>query len=66
MPYEYFSDEEHVRQWLSAEKDIEGFRSFLERYIFGVKDFTEYWQRCGGLPRMQELRRQEFLLHRGM
>jgi glutaconate CoA-transferase subunit A len=66
MPYEYFSDEEHVGQWLSAEKDIDGFRAFLERYIYGEKDFTEYWQRCGGLPRMQELRRQEFLLHRGV
>jgi glutaconate CoA-transferase subunit A len=66
MPYEYFSDEEHVRQWMAAEKDLDSFRAFLERYIYGVHDFTEYWQRCGGLPRMQELRRQEFLLHRGM
>ncbi|MGH7170807.1 MAG: CoA transferase subunit A [Gemmataceae bacterium] len=65
MPYEYFSDEEHIRAWLAAEKDIEEFRAFLQRYIYGVHDFAEYWQRCGGLPRMQELRRQEFLLNRG-
>ena len=31
----------------------------------GVKDFNEYLQKCGGLPRLQELRRQEFLLHQG-
>jgi glutaconate CoA-transferase subunit A len=65
MPYEYFSDEEHVRRWLAAEKDVDAFRDFLETHIFGVRDFAEYLQRCGGLPRMQELRRHEFLLQRG-
>jgi glutaconate CoA-transferase subunit A len=65
MPYEYFSDEEHVRRWLAAEKDLDAFRAFLQTYIYGVSDFAEYLQRCGGLPRMQELRQQELLLHRG-
>ncbi len=65
MPGEYFSDEEHIRRWLAAEKDVDTFRDFLETHIYGVPDFAEYLQRCGGLPRMQELRRQEFLLHRG-
>lgn len=65
MPYEYYSDEVHLRQWLEVEQDLEGFKTFLEKTIFGVKDFNEYLQQCGGLSRMQELRRQEFLLHRG-
>src|SRR5438309_2888928 len=65
MPYEYFSDESHLRQWLEVEKDPERYRQFLDEYLFGVKDFTEYLQKCGGLPRLQELRRQEFLLDRG-
>src|SRR5262245_38125182 len=65
MPYEYFSDEVHLKAWLEAETDPDGHQQFLERYVFGVKDFDEYLQRCGGLPRMQELRRQELLLHRG-
>jgi glutaconate CoA-transferase subunit A len=65
MPYEYFSDEEHVCRWLAAEKDVTAFRDFLETHIYGVSDFAEYLQRCGGLPRLQELRQQEFLLHRG-
>jgi glutaconate CoA-transferase subunit A len=64
MPGEYFSDEEHVRRWLAAEKDADAFRDFLEAHIYGVRDFADYLQRCGGLPRIQELRRQEFLLHR--
>ena len=66
MPYEYFSDEEHLRA-VAGGREGPGRRSgaFLDEYIFGVRDFAEYLQRCGGLPRMQELRRQEFLLHRG-
>jgi glutaconate CoA-transferase subunit A len=66
MPYEYFSDEEHIRQWLAAEKDVETFRAFLEKSIYGVGDFAEYLQHSGGLARLQELRRHEFLLHRGL
>jgi glutaconate CoA-transferase subunit A len=62
MPYEYFSDEEHVRQWLAVEKEMPAYLAFLEKYIFGVRDFSEYLHLCGGLPRLQQLRQQEFLL----
>ena len=62
MPGEYFSDEEHLRLWLEMEKDPEAFRRFLDEHIFSVGDFGEYLQKCGGLPRIQELRRQELLL----
>jgi glutaconate CoA-transferase subunit A len=62
MPYEYFSDEKHLKQWLAAEKDQEGYLRFLEDHVYGVSDFTEYLHRCGGMARMQELRRQELLL----
>jgi glutaconate CoA-transferase subunit A len=65
MAYEYFSDEDHLCAWLRAERDLDTFRAFLDRYLFGVRDFSEYLERCGGLPRLQELRRQEFLLDRG-
>ena len=30
MPYEYFSDEEHLAQWMKVEKDPEAFEKFLE------------------------------------
>jgi glutaconate CoA-transferase subunit A len=65
MPYEYFSDEEHLRYWLDVERDLAAYRAFLDKYIFGVSDFTEYLQLCGGLPKLQKLRQEEFLLHRG-
>lgn len=66
MPGEYFSDEVHLRQWLEVEKDMTTYQAFLDKYLFGVSDFYEYLQLCGGLPRLQELRRQELLLHREM
>lgn len=65
MPYEYYSDEEHLKAWLEAETDLERYREWLGRYIHGVKEFGEYVERCGGQSRMQELRRQELLLDRG-
>jgi glutaconate CoA-transferase subunit A len=65
MPYEYFSDEEHICRWLQVEQDVSVFRPFLDTYIYSVRDFAEYLNLCGGLPRLQELRRQEFLMDRG-
>jgi glutaconate CoA-transferase subunit A len=65
MPYEYFSDEEHFRLWFEAEREPERFRQFLQEYIYGVRDFNGYLERCGGLERLRQLRQQEFLLHRG-
>ena len=65
MPGEYFSDEAHLRSWLEVEADLDRYRDWLGHYIFGHNDFNEYLQLCGGLPRLQELRRQELLLDRG-
>src|SRR5262245_34480414 len=62
MSGEYFSDEVHLRKWLVVEKDLDELKHFLDEHIFGVRDFNEYLLKCGGLPRMQELRAQEFLL----
>lgn len=59
MPYEYFSDEEHIRGWLKAECEAGTHAAWLEQHVFGVNDFGEYLDRCGGLKRMQELRSQE-------
>jgi glutaconate CoA-transferase subunit A len=62
MVGEYFSDETHLRRWLTVEKEPEGHLRFLEEHIFGVPDFDAYLAKCGGLPRLRELRAQEFLL----
>lgn len=65
MPGEYFSDEDHLKLWLEVEKDPAAFSQFLDDHIFGVKDFADYLELCGGLRRLQELRQREFLLHPG-
>jgi glutaconate CoA-transferase subunit A len=65
MPYEYFSDEDHLRLWMTAEENEDQYRAFLDKYLFGTRDFNDYLGLCGGLTRMQELRRHEFLLNRG-
>jgi glutaconate CoA-transferase subunit A len=65
MPYEYFSDEAHFAHWLQAEEDLAGYQQFLAEYIYSVRDFQEYLYKCGGLARLQELRREELLLDRG-
>ncbi len=65
MPYEYFSDEEHLRQWLEVEADVEAYKRFLDKHVLGVPDFGAYVETCGGPRRLQELRRQELLLDRG-
>ena len=65
MPYEYYSDEDHIRAWLRAERDPAAHLAFLDEYVLGVADFDEYLMKCGGLARLRRLRAEEFLLDRG-
>ncbi len=64
MPEEYFSDEEHLKQWLDAERDEATFDAFLQRYIFGVDGFEGYLEECGGMERIRQLRSQELFSRR--
>ena len=64
MAYEYFSDEEHLREWLNVQKDPEEFRRFLARNIYECPDHYEYIRRNGGIEKMNKLRQKELLLHR--
>ena len=62
MAGEYFSDEEHLGQWLDVEKDEVKFDAFLDKYIYGVNDFESYLELCGGAEKTEELRKQELLI----
>ncbi len=62
MPYEYFSDEEHLREWLVAEESPETLARFMERFIYGVRDFDQYLSLCGGAERMRQLRNLEHMI----
>ena len=63
MPYEYYSDEEHLAEWLEAEKEESTFHAFIEKYINNTRDFEEYLALKGGEARMQTLRDLEPLKH---
>ncbi|HHT84727.1 MAG: CoA transferase subunit A [Bacillota bacterium] len=60
MPYEYFSDEDHLKEWLASDGHPSTLEPFLQKYILNTKDFSEYLEVCGGEKRLLELRRLEF------
>jgi len=62
MAGEYFSDENHLRLWLESEKDPGTFKKFMDKYIYGTKDFDEYLELGGGIKRMKELMAEEHLM----
>ncbi len=64
MPYLYFSDEEHLAQWMKVEKDPAAFEKFLDHYIYSVSCFEEYLERCGGLKKLKQLQVLENLVEK--
>jgi glutaconate CoA-transferase subunit A len=64
MPYEYYSDEAHLAEWLEAEQDQASLAEFLNKYIYNTANFEEYLERKGGEALMAKLRALE-PLHRG-
>ena len=59
MPHLYFSDEEHLKEWLRVEKDEAEFEEFMDKHIYSCPDFQEYVMRAGGLKRIEELQKLE-------
>ncbi len=64
MVYEYFSDEEHLREWLEVEEDPVKFKEFLQKNIYDCKDHHEYINKNGGMEKLLKLRTIEHLLHK--
>lgn len=62
MPGVYFSDEEHLREWLAVEKDEQLFKEFLDKNIYSCANFSEYLEKNGGMEKMNKLIQQEHLL----
>jgi len=61
MPYLYFSDEEHLAEWMRVERDPDELERFLDKYIYGVSTFEEYVELCGGAERIEQLRKIELV-----
>jgi len=66
MPYEYYSDEEHLAEWLEAERDESVLQAFIYKYIYGTRNFEEYISLKGGEERMRELCDMEPLKRTGV
>jgi 3-oxoacid CoA-transferase subunit A/glutaconate CoA-transferase subunit A len=61
MPGMYYYDEEHVAEWLNLSKTVEGTEEYLQKYIYGVEDFDDYLKLCGGVEKLNYLKKREFL-----
>lgn len=61
MPLLYYSDEEHMAEWLRLSKTEEGAGEYFDKYVYGVKDFSEYIELVGGKAKMDRLKEIEFL-----
>ena len=61
MPGMYYYDEEHIAEWLRLSSTAEGADEYLQKYVFGVESFEDYLELCGGLKRLNYLKRREFL-----
>ena len=59
MPYQYFFDEDHIGEWLSVSATDDGVQRYLEKYVYGVKDFSEYLRCIGGAKKLKQLGRIE-------
>jgi glutaconate CoA-transferase, subunit A len=62
MPGEYFSDEDHLKEWLAVEQDPDRYRRFVDEYVYQCRDHAEYIEKRGGSRLMTELRRIELNL----
>ncbi len=61
MPYQYYFDENHIREWMTLAKTPEGAQEYLSKYVFGVADFEEYLEKIGGVRTLSQLKRVEQL-----
>lgn len=61
MPSMYYCDLEHLQLYADAAKDETGetLKKYYLDYIFGVKNFEEFLQKCGGSERIHELQEIE-------
>jgi 3-oxoacid CoA-transferase subunit A/glutaconate CoA-transferase subunit A len=61
MPCVYYFDEDHIAEWLRLSRTLEGVDEYLQKYVFGVDNFEDYLELCGGLKRLNYLKRRELL-----
>ncbi len=58
MPGLYWFDEEHIAEWLKISRTQEGVEEYFQKYIFGVSNFEQYLEFCGGMKKLDYLRKR--------
>jgi tryptophan 2,3-dioxygenase len=61
MPLLYYSDEEHMAEWLRLSQTEDGVSEYMEKYVHSVEDFAGYIELVGGEEKMDYLRKLEDL-----
>ena len=61
MPGLYYSDEEHMAEWLRLSRSEEGVKEYMDKYVHSIDDFAGYIELVGGEEKMGYLRRLENL-----
>jgi acyl CoA:acetate/3-ketoacid CoA transferase alpha subunit len=51
----YDHDADHIRQYAGASKTPEGFREYLDMYVYGARDHWEYLELIGGMKHLASL-----------
>jgi len=59
MPYLYYFDEEHIREWLTMSKTPAGTTAYFKKYVYSVPDFETYLKKIGGEEKLTYLQRVE-------
>jgi 3-oxoacid CoA-transferase subunit A/glutaconate CoA-transferase subunit A len=59
MPYLYYFDEEHIREWLTMSKTPEGTSAYFKKYVYSVPDFETYLEKVGSVRKLNYLRQVE-------
>lgn len=57
----YEMDQEHINEFLAAERDPDRLQAYLEKYVYSVSSHQEYLDQRVGLARLMELKRQATL-----
>jgi len=58
---EYDHDAEQIERYVEATRTPEGVKTYLDQYVYGVKDHWEYLAKIGGVQRLNSLRADPIL-----
>ena len=61
MPFLYYSDEDHIGEWLNVSRTDAGTEQYFQKYVYGAKDFQGYLELVGGQKKMDRLKDIELL-----